>query len=351
MSQEYIDIGPHGAEDAWINSVITITAAVILYYDYILTLHREIRFLWPPHNKQGWFTIACLLNRYIPVLGYLPLVVSYFIKLDFPVRPCTNLHVYHQWFVMTLQTHVGVLCLIRVYALYGRSRRVLGFLASIGIMAFFTAAGIVLARRHARSKPITVLSSFVPGCSHFTPSIEGRFSAIEWSGVSVFDSAVFSLTVYKAFTMGRGIPLLDVIVRDGTMYFLVLFIMNLANIFILLYSAPLLRSSTAILVNVLSITLVSRLVLNLREQDSIPAYLLTTIETEQRFQAGLPDGERSMTWIKSHPSVRTNNLTYEMEAVGSVAAGVSLISVKMIAEMGSEEALVGVTSMLDIGPK
>jgi hypothetical protein len=106
-----------------------------------------------------------------------------------------------------------------------------------------------------------------------------------------------------------------------------------------------------ILVFRLSVTLVSRLVLNLREQDSIPAYLLTTIETEQRFQAGLPDGERSMTWIRSHPLVRTNNSTYEMEAVGSVAAGVSLISVKMIAEMGSEEALVGVTSMLDIGPK
>jgi Family of unknown function (DUF6533) len=70
----------------------SVPSIVILYYDYILTLHREIRFLWPPHNKQGWFTIACLLNRYIPVLGYLPLVVSYFIKLDFPVRPSSVSH-------------------------------------------------------------------------------------------------------------------------------------------------------------------------------------------------------------------------------------------------------------------
>jgi len=63
-----------------------------------------------------------------------------------------------------------------------------------------------------------VLSSI--GCSYFRSSIEGRLSAIAWSSVSVFDSAVFSLTVYKAFKMGRGIPLLDVIIRDGTMYFL-----------------------------------------------------------------------------------------------------------------------------------
>jgi len=59
---------------------------VILYYDYILALDREIDFLWPPHNKCRWFTAACLLNRYISVLGYLPLVVSFFITLDFPVR-------------------------------------------------------------------------------------------------------------------------------------------------------------------------------------------------------------------------------------------------------------------------
>lgn len=42
----------------------------------------------PTHNKQGWFTSACLLNRYIPVLGsMIPVVVSYFIPVDFNVRP------------------------------------------------------------------------------------------------------------------------------------------------------------------------------------------------------------------------------------------------------------------------
>ena len=34
-------------------------------------------------------------------------------------------------------------------------------------------------------------------------------------GVLVIDSAIFSLTLYKAFSMGRGIRLLNVIVRDG----------------------------------------------------------------------------------------------------------------------------------------
>ena len=58
----------------------------ILYYDYLLTLPKEIEFLWPPHNKLGWFTLACLLNRYLPVFGYIPLVLSYVSPRSFPVR-------------------------------------------------------------------------------------------------------------------------------------------------------------------------------------------------------------------------------------------------------------------------
>jgi len=59
----------------------------MLYYDYMLTLHREIQLLWPPHNEQGWFTLAFFINRYIPLIGVLPIVVSYFIRLNTAVRP------------------------------------------------------------------------------------------------------------------------------------------------------------------------------------------------------------------------------------------------------------------------
>jgi hypothetical protein len=60
---------------------------VMLYYDYVLTLPREIQFLWPPHNEQGWFALACFLNRYIPIIGVLPFAVSYFIRVKPSARP------------------------------------------------------------------------------------------------------------------------------------------------------------------------------------------------------------------------------------------------------------------------
>ncbi len=58
----------------------------ILYYDYLLTLPLEIQFLWSP-GKQGWLTVACLLNRYLAVFGHIPLAVSYMLRRDdLPVR-------------------------------------------------------------------------------------------------------------------------------------------------------------------------------------------------------------------------------------------------------------------------
>jgi len=220
-----IDIGPNAAEDVWISSVINFVSMVILYYDYMITLSREIQFLWPPHNKQGWVTAAYLVNRYISVLGYLPLVVSFFIPLDFPI--CFALHAYSQWLMIFTQTLTGFLCGVRVYALYGKSRRILGFLAITAVISIVTGAGAILASYHKGGDVIPVLSSF-GGCLAFMPSSKGRVYDIAWVGVSFSDSVVFSLTLYKALKVGRGVQLLDVIVRDGTMYFLVLFIMNLS---------------------------------------------------------------------------------------------------------------------------
>jgi len=173
MSQEYSTIGLYrdAAKDIWVTSATHLSAAVILYYDYILTLDREIEFFWPPHNKQGWFTIACLLNRYIPMLGYLPTVISYFITSESPF--CVGLHAYRESFMMVVQTHVGALCLFRVYALYGRSSLVLGFLGFIGLMSIVTAVGAFLAGHHAGGNAIRVSSSLI-GCSNFVPLAEGR---------------------------------------------------------------------------------------------------------------------------------------------------------------------------------
>ena len=47
-----------------------------------------------------------------------------------------------------------------------------------------------------------------------TGSTSARHLAISWSGVLVFDSAVFALTVYRTLRIGRG-RLTITLLRDG----------------------------------------------------------------------------------------------------------------------------------------
>ena len=92
---------------------------------------------------------------------------------------------------LTYNMHHGVLCLVRVYALYGRSRPILGLLLFLGLGSIFTSLvgrfllilrlvyaclnifllsikmSVFLIRK-AEGEPIVVLSTF-KGCSLYTP--------------------------------------------------------------------------------------------------------------------------------------------------------------------------------------
>jgi hypothetical protein len=73
--------------------------------------------------------------------------------------------------------------------------------------------------------------------------------------------------------------------------------------------------STLIVASRLSSTLVSRLVLNLREQNA--AFMQEpTVETMHRFQAALPVSQELLT-VESLPSYRPNSSIYETDTIGA----------------------------------
>ncbi|KAI0284809.1 hypothetical protein BC826DRAFT_142784 [Russula brevipes] len=111
------------------------------------------------------------------------------------------------------------------------------------------------------------------------------------------DTFIFLLLLYKAVKIGRGVRLLNVIIRNGTIYYTVLSFTNLTNILVLRFAPPPLRTTSTGFTNALSSTLISRVILNLRAasrsggvifQPSRPTWQGTQTQDQND-----PHGERS----------------------------------------------------------
>ncbi|KAJ3490881.1 hypothetical protein NLJ89_g11397 [Agrocybe chaxingu] len=110
-----------------------------------------------------------------------------------------------------------------------------------------------------------------------------------WVTPLATDFCIFILTVLRMrthFRAARNTPTLQLILRDGVLYFLVILIANLVNTFFFFFSEPDLKAIGASFSQLVTSTMISRLVLNLR---SIPSQRRSTArESEHMTEEGPP---------------------------------------------------------------
>ncbi|KZV61749.1 hypothetical protein PENSPDRAFT_284360 [Peniophora sp. CONT] len=155
---------------------------------------------------------------------------------------------------IALQVPVAALCILRLYALYAKDRRVLWGLSLSTVLLLVIAIYLITT---ANIHPHMFFWSVAPLCSALTTSHD-----------------VFLLTAIRAFRVWKAGLIVRVVLRDGVLYFSALAACNLVNIVVFVVATPLLKTTFASLTNVLSVTLISRLMLNLRS-DTTPEDDLT----------------------------------------------------------------------------
>jgi len=251
-----------------VNHYFPLISYVILYYDYVLTLPTEIRRFWTLQSFS-WAAFFFFLNRYLAVLGRIPVVMETFWNpADLAHKPnvCHLLQVFHQYLEVAIQFVVGVLLIMRVYALYDRSRWV--------VVLFFTFAAVdisigcwaILSKSSTHLPPHDFAIS-APGCAEPISHEQGIRLATAWGGQLAYDAVIFFLTLYKSILIVRTSrrPLISTLLRDGVLYFAILTVLNLANILTFLLAAPLSKGVMSTFSNIISATMMSRLMLNLRD--------------------------------------------------------------------------------------
>ncbi|KAI0651321.1 hypothetical protein C8Q79DRAFT_1016927 [Trametes meyenii] len=205
------------------------------------------------------------------VISHIPVIIEFFGILPdadyMRVERCREFQQYHQILSVAIQGVVAALMILRTYALYGRDRRILILLLAIIGAGGVVSLWVIVTGRNTHRPGTTHPEEIARiGCELALSQQEGYDLAIAWSSILVFDATVFILTLLQALKIGKAWRggYLHVMLRDGTVYFGVLSVCYLSNI---LAYAPVHKGVSTSITNVLSTTLVTRLMLNIRDPD------------------------------------------------------------------------------------
>ncbi|KAI0760546.1 hypothetical protein C8Q74DRAFT_1372393 [Fomes fomentarius] len=244
-----------------IANYIHVSATILLLYDSLITLPREVRQVWS--RGPSWFAVLYLTNRYCAILhrvmttlqhlhGQTAAVSIHICQLTFHVQELTFVH-YRGIFVAihiaaeTLDVFtwlaIAAFSALRMYALTGKRWWSFVFLMLL-----------------ASALPVIDVYASLP----FTPNLRSPFVACDLSTPLTLSAYRIYRLHYHAEAINSP-SLIRTIVRDGSLYFLVLFLLNLFDIISLQIAV---NGALADFVTVMSVILVARFLLDLREFDA-----------------------------------------------------------------------------------
>ncbi|KDR72739.1 hypothetical protein GALMADRAFT_229002 [Galerina marginata CBS 339.88] len=250
-----------------VNYYFTLVSFTLLVHEYCITFVAEVERFWSV-GRLNWASGFFYLNRYLTLFGHIPVVMEFFWANSNPhkIQICHQLQSFHQYLAIVIQLVVACMMIMRMYALYERSRKVLALHIGVAVAAVAIGCWSVLGGKSEKSPDVLVPVGCGATLTHnqlFSWSDSGLGAA--WGGMLVFDALVFGMTLYKSLSIPRTreINLLTVLLRDGKLF-------------------PFTRGVATMSTNIVSSIMISRLMLNLRHPSLAPhqkrSYLTTTEE-------------------------------------------------------------------------
>ncbi|TBU61122.1 hypothetical protein BD310DRAFT_921527 [Dichomitus squalens] len=259
-------------EPVYIHNYLHLVGVAILYYDFLLTFGDEYWRIWK--NRKTVASGLFFLNRYLPVFA--DMVVNWGNFHEFPTEAgCRHYAFFRQVLLIVNQVVVCYILFLRTFALYGRSWRVGG-----SVLGFsFSLLGISVWAVIGQHEDVELRG----GCHTAADRITAIRTAVAWESLFLFDCTIFSLTLFKTLMERRRNPvasgkrdIVSLVMRDGTLYFAVMASANLANTLTFYFLEPLLRGCLSTAASSISVTMMSRLMLNLHSSAFARNELVTT---------------------------------------------------------------------------
>ncbi|KAJ8501501.1 hypothetical protein ONZ45_g12129 [Pleurotus djamor] len=256
-----------------------LVATTILFYDHLLTFGDEIQHIWKKPKTP--LSLLFLLNRYFAPPVFIICIIALF-SPDWTVETlvgfvypliifsmdhfrCTSFAKFEG--VLTLVTVMVAesMLILRVYAVYHQSRLVLVacltvWITQLGLMSYILAHSgpVVIPRTPVTYGCILVADLGSLNILFVVPSI-------------VFDTTIFVMLMVALVKKARDHPLsmmLQIILRDGILYFVVVFMLNSAWTGTGLGLSMDLKNILSFPCTAMTNVLIGRLTLNLRKNSN-----------------------------------------------------------------------------------
>ncbi|KAG2003022.1 60S ribosomal protein L20 [Coprinopsis cinerea AmutBmut pab1-1] len=236
----------------------SLASCVMLFYDIAITIGQEVERIWaqPTYSR---ITLLFALNRYLTPLGYIVIIVSF--HQPWSEEVCDRYILFPEALKIVTATVIGIIFVLRVHAIYNRGFKITLFASAalvtelaVKIWAFTDGTRLVL--------PEGLVGCILVGRNH------KRF-VFTWIAELAFDSIIFFLTLWRTLVLYRRqgaqpMSLFALVVRDGVVYFAVIFIANVITVLMFLLAPPDLKAMNASFSTLITSLMVSRLILNLK---------------------------------------------------------------------------------------
>ncbi|EJD48314.1 hypothetical protein AURDEDRAFT_183623 [Auricularia subglabra TFB-10046 SS5] len=227
----------------------------MLVWDWLICLDMEVERIWM--RQRNSFTGLWVLLRYLPILMFLNATYTMF-QTTWEPEVCNKFAVAPTAFIISLMIIAHIIFLLRTYALYQRSKLIL----RVFVPAIVIEAGVLIWT--AFDERITVLPKGF-GCIPGSPRrVQG---VVTWTAPFVYDCMVFGFTLYKSLEYMKehnDMPIVQVILRDGLVYFGVMSLSYSLNIFMFIFAPIGLQDMNAGFSAAITVLSTCRLILNLR---------------------------------------------------------------------------------------
>ncbi|PPQ98796.1 hypothetical protein CVT24_003354 [Panaeolus cyanescens] len=208
----------------------SVAALAFLLWDILITMEDEVNLIWP--RTLSYTKVVYFLIRYIPVFVHISILfvgtelTPYF---NFTPYDCYIWQIFQGVAVVTIVTLVDTILILRIHALYHGNNvmRIIVFIC-FGLEIIGMTIGLIISLPKITYDHICLTLSF-------------PHSIILYGASSIaFQTFLFIITLYKFIQAARSgwgdVPLIVLLVRDGTWAFFMLFAIYAGQGFVFLLS-------------------------------------------------------------------------------------------------------------------